>query len=201
MSYRTDKNRTHSVLFRKAYGLQAKELNAVQDNVQEQIGSIGRYLFKNGAAINGGGIVTRGAITLAVETNFDGSPVDLSQFLNKQIDLVSDTDRIVGYGTCFATSESTSDEPACIHVVRSSNVDASSMTRVVTTDGSYAELQSGGIYNCLYAVLRSGNYFYNGYSVPVDMQTIVVSKFNSTPSGSIGIKFEKLTITGRGGGR
>lgn len=197
-------NKFHKILFRPGYAVQARELTQIQSILQEQIKKNGDHIFKNGSMVIPGqlSIDTKisyvklqplqagNSIASYVEFAKDKIITGSSGLTAKviHIELADGSDPITLYvrytnsGTDTITKTFTDNETITF-------VDDNTITRTITTALS-AATGTGSL-----STIEKGVYYVNGYYVLCDNQTIVLNKYNNTPSYRIGLKVVESIIT------
>jgi hypothetical protein len=75
------------VLFRPGYSVQARELTQLQTILSNQIEKFGNHIFKSGSPIIGGKVsLDKKANYVLLQSQFGGTDIDATQFLNKTVD-------------------------------------------------------------------------------------------------------------------
>ena len=92
-----DKN-FYKILFKPGNAVQARELTQVQSILQNQIGKIGGYLFKDGTSVSGLSAssvsINNEVRSVKLNTSVNGVNINVSDFLNKWV--IGSTSEILG---------------------------------------------------------------------------------------------------------
>lgn len=187
----------YKILFRPSTAVQARELNQMQTILQKQIERFGTHVFKEGS------IVLPGQFDLQLRVPYVKCVVDdietVENFLNTtivgqkngvkavvtKIEYDVDLDKHVFYlrytdGGVGAIGVFLADEQC----ISSSNA-ALTMTTVSEDPTGFGSLFSIG----------SGVLYTKGFFAAFPKQTIVISKYSSTPTAAVGFKVEENIIT------
>ena len=180
------------MLFQPGVSLQVRELTQLQTILQNQISRMGDSFFKDGSLVTGGQISYDPNVHYIRLTD----DADVSLFLNQKIQMLGDvattsdvisvvegttTEQptlIVRYnGPTIITSNSTS-----IHVVGDTAISADlALTGTVSGPASVA-------------TITEGIYYTNGFFVIVSEQSLVLEKYNNTPTYRVGISIGENVI-------
>ena len=198
----------HRILFKPGYAVQARELTQAQTILQNQITSFADNIFKQNSPVTGGQITTNFNcyyIKLQ-ETNASGSTIDVTQFNGK---LIQDQ-----YGLIVArvvavaapTGASGTGDPSTLIVTylsgnhftdgmviydSVSNLTATAINTASTGLSSIASIAQGVFYISSNYTNSAGIKISNGVFVQVNPQTIIISKYNNTPSNRIGLNINE----------
>jgi len=181
------------ILFKPGYSVQARELTQLQSILQKQIERFGNNIFFNGVAVLDGQSAQQICTYFKIQDNYEGVPIDISDFAGKtiysldqelskraEVIVASPADTALGdpptlliiqmYGDPFTVGESfrTDDDTPIFGTIRST-ADSIGQGQAFTT--------------------QSGVYYYNGYFIKTDTQSIAISKYN-TNSATLKVGFE-----------
>ena len=107
-----DGDNFHRILFNNARALQARELTQMQTITQREIERIGRHFFKDGAAVNPGGVTINNQLEyIKLDTTVHSLPDEFDDLLGT--DLTSDEGVIVNVIDILAKTD---DDPATLYV-------------------------------------------------------------------------------------
>jgi hypothetical protein len=186
----------HRILFRPGYSPQARELTQAQTIQQNQIGRIGDGLFKDGSLVTGNRpIVYQGDSENIQHLNLASSYI-ASTFENKII--VSQTPYRNHYARAYvlATQESNSSEPATLIIKPLNNVPfldgASICIRNDTANSAVLANNCSGPASVV--SIHEGTYYYNQFFIHAHRQTIVLDKYDNTPTYRIGLEFDDSIV-------
>ena len=208
----------HKVLFKPGYPVQARELSGLQSILQNQIEKFGQHFFKEGAKVIPGNTAYSPEF-FAVELNNThlGVPVDyyIEQLIGR---------KIIGLSTGVTAiikevlkAESSDRGNLTIYVsymssgVEDSNIKVFADGELLTADSDIisgpqnnAFIPSGESFASCIATnatstgasfsISNGVYFIRGNFVNVHDETIILSQYDNTPSGRIGLRIEEDII-------
>ena len=189
------------VLFVPGNPVQTREMNQIQSMLQNQIQKQGDATFVNGTVIQGG--------TLAYDNTIQYAKCQAT-YAGVSIDSIGQS--LVGLYVVGQSSEVT---VSILHYEPSTSTDPGTIYyKVVSATSTYQNLIQGELVFSstlnLYFQLNTGStaigtgsivsisqgiYYVNGYFVGVDSQSIVLDKYDSTPSVTIGLTITENIVT------
>jgi hypothetical protein len=193
-----DKN-YYRVLFKPGNAVQARELTQLQTNLQDQIKKFGDHIFKTGSIVTGGQITIQNTTYLNISSTYSGQDISYLNF-DKQIIIntantkrayvlksypasVSDNQPITFiinqmYGDPFTSDES----------FYTSNNDVSSIVYYANTASSNV---TG---NCQSFSVNEGVFYYDGFFVKTQPQTVAINKYSLQGSAIVGFNVNEDLI-------
>ena len=181
------------MLFQPGVSLQVRELTQLQTILQNQIARMGDAFYKDGSLVTGG--------QLGFDPNVHyirlADNADVTDFVNRKVQLLGDvnTECDVITGIESTTTESPtlivrysgptiiSSNSSSIHVVGDTSVSADlALTGTVSGPSSIA-------------TITEGIYYINGFFVVVNEQSLVLEKYNNTPTYRVGITISENVIS------
>lgn len=186
----------HRILFRPGYAVQGRELTQLQTILQNQIERFGRHIFVNGSSVIGGDILVpeNTFATLKIESEYNSSSVDVSQFINKVLILGTGSDAIKF--RCVHATAATTDDPASLYgnyITYEQFFDETDIK--VEGEEIYATLMEDHKEMSRLAFLRDSIFFYNGFFIKVPAQIAVIGKYNTDVSCRVGLELDDSIIT------
>lgn len=203
----------YRVLFKPAVAVQARELTQMQTILQDQIDKFGRHVFKDGSIVEG--------CTLNFDAQYqyvklqdvtsNGDAFTVTDFIGNKVVSSSNLQAVVVNGT--AGFEANDPDLNTIYVrylnsatyangAQQKTFDPAETLTVQTLDNSNIVTVSVATEGFTptgagYAVsISEGTIFKNGFFVRVDPQTLIVSKYDTTPDNiSIGFVMREQIIT------
>ena len=182
------------VLFRPGFAVQGRELTQLQTILQKQSSRLGDHLFKDGSKILGGEVTLDTEVYYLKLTSSDTA----STFADG---IISDTSVTVGAGTTRAQVVAAinavgSDAPTLILKYLSGTGFSAGSTIYLegstsTTATVSATTPTG---NASIVSINRGIYFVNGFFVLCLPQTLVLEKYNNTPTYRIGLTTTEAII-------
>lgn len=182
------------LLFKPGYAVQARELTQIQSSLQNQIKKFGDHIFKSGSVVTGGEFFLQSATYLKLDPSYGGSDINYTDFVGKTItstDLTKRGEVIVG----FSATES---DPITLMIKQLYGTEFSSGETIITKeDSAYsANIATSGVGTGQIFSINNGVFYYDGYFVSVDAQTVATSKYSSnTASARIGFEITESIIT------
>lgn len=213
--YYDDYNETknyHRILFRPGYAVQARELTQMQTALQAQIDRFGQYAFKHGSRVVGGKVT--------VNTEYDFIKIDSSFTHSTAGALNTDSylEQFVGTTITGANNTGSAIKAKVIDFVAASDGDPNTLyikyinsggtDRDVSTfatgeefqsDGSiiyYGKVQSTGtpVGKGSSANIEEGVYFISGTFAYVPAETLILDKYDNTPSYTVGLSVSETVV-------
>ena len=192
------------MLFKPGYAVQARELTQLQTILQKQVSRFGDHIFKNGSVVTGGSLICQNCAYINLVSTYSSSAITVSDFDNKII--INDA----GAGIRFSKkaqvlktfdADTVTGEPKTLLVSETFGTFASADT-ILTSDPSdplntvnvYATIAASGVGNAQVFSVTEGVYYYEGFFVKVDAQTIAVSKYSNTGSARIGFEVTESIV-------
>lgn len=210
----------HKILFKPGYSVQARELNQLQSILQNQISRHGDHTFKEGAMVIPGQISFDNEIFYVKLKDKNASNLTSNQVIDKFLNkiVVGQTSgvkaqvihvekaqggdpatlfvRYVESGVDNLSNELIPQYKTFISEEVISYQDSTALTFdasldlsvAISTDGSHTG--KGSLVS-----IEEGIYYTHGYFVKVDKQSLVLEKYETTPTSRVGLKVDHLIIT------
>ena len=208
-TYKDDFDETkgfHRLLFNSGRALQARELTQLQTIIQTEISRMGRNLFIEGAAVNPGGPTIDARYEfIKLNTATNGLPTDPTTLVGVEftgqtsgvkarvIEVVEaeGSDPATLYVQYTDTSAATAGTSA-IRMSAGENIVGGSTTLTVQTTNTTANpaVGAGVQFSC-----GAGDFFAQGHFVYAPAQSIIVSKYSTDYTGTIGFKVIQDIVT------
>jgi hypothetical protein len=187
----------HRILFKPGVAVQARELTQLQTIIQKQIERFGRHVFKNGAMVIPG--------QLSIDTRVSAvklqtTSVDLEEVFSTGNVIVTGATTGVQATVVKAIPAEGSDVPTLIVKFTKAGSTAKEFTTTETLSiaGSSSTIvtsSSNVITKSSIASIEQGVYFVQNNFVLVEAQTIVLDKYDNTPSYRVGLSVSEEFIT------
>jgi hypothetical protein len=201
----------HRILFKPGFAVQARELTQAQSILQDQVTKFADNIFKQNSPVTGGQVTTNlNCNYIKLQTTYNNSAIDVSQFLGKLIQDATGTvfARVIAVANATGT-EGVGDPPTLIvsytsgnkfsdnSVVYDSatNLAAKSIVANSTGVSSVVSIAQGVFYISSNYTRADGIKISNGTFVQVNPQTTILSKYNSTPSVRVGLNISESIQT------
>ena len=202
----SDSNHYHRILFNSGTVLQARELTQLQTIIQKEIERFGKNVFKEGAAVLGGGItVDTNYEFIKLDTIVNTLPVNYNSLVGVTI-----TGSVSGVqGTIVEVVPSVNGDPATLYVTYTSTSAAVSSTvpirfqagenltnsikllTVQTTNTTSNPAVGAGTK----VSTQKGFFFTQGHFVQADAQSTIISKYTNNPTLKVGFKVTQSVYT------
>ena len=197
-----DSNNFHRILFNSGRALQARELTQMQTIIQREMERFGKNIFKEGAAVNPGGLLLNKRYEfIKLDTATNPLPTDATilasivgseftgqtsqvKFVVLEVVQATSTDPATLYVRYTDTSSATSGETS-IRVSPAENISSSAVTLTVQTTNTTTNPASGT--GCR-ASVHGGDFFAQGHFINVQPQSILLSKYAKNPTKTVGFK-------------
>ena len=189
----------HRILYRPAFAVQARELTQSQTILQNQIEKVSDHLFEKGAMVIPGEIgfdLNYYAVKLTSKTYST-----ISDYIGKQITGV--TSGVVGICVNAVANDGT--DPDTLYVkynktgTNNTSISFTSGETINATVIGNASVLATAVVNSTAtgsaANIAAGVYYINGFHVSVTEQTLILDKYNNTPSYRIGLTVTESFIT------
>lgn len=196
-----ENDKFYRILFRPSFAVQARELTQLQTILQNQIKRHGDHIFKQGAMVIPGQIAVDTKFNyVKVQALYSGNVVEtyVSNFEGKRIISASGVEAEVLKVVHAENSDATTLYVRYITSGSDTTTKTFANNELISTSDSVYNVQasttnSTGIGSA--AIIQRGVYYINGFFVLCDEQTIILDKYNNTPSYRIGLKFSEVNIT------
>ena len=179
------------LLFKPGYAVQARELTQLQTLLQNQTSRFGNHVFKNGSIVTGGQTFLQDATYLKLDTDFSGTAVSVTNFNGKTIVNSTGTKRgevVIVYDTNTGVSPN---EPKTL-LIKQLYGDAFVAGDTIQTSETapvFANISTSGVGTGQVFSANEGVYFYDGFFIKTDAQSIATAKYSNT-TANVRIGFE-----------
>ena len=183
------------LLFKPGYAVQARELTQLQTLLQNQIGRFGDHVFKNGSVVTGGQTFLQDATYLKLDTDYSGTAVDVTTFDGMTITDSTGAKRGEVIVVFDANSGTGDPKTLMIKQIYGSAFAAGETIQTSETNPVYANIATSGTGTGQIFSINEGVFFYDGFFIKNDAQTIATSKYNnSTANARIGLEITESTV-------
>ena len=185
------------VLFKPGYAVQARELTQAQSILQKQVERFGNHIFKNGSVVTGGTTYLQDCTYIKLDSTYSGTTVNISNFVGSTIvdNIQIPTKRaevIKVYDADAGTSE-----PKTLLVKQIYGTAFTSGDTILTYEAApaFANISTSGVGTGQIFSVTEGVYYYDGYFIKNDQQTIATSKYSGTTANAkIGFEITESLI-------
>ena len=197
----------HRILFNSGRALQARELTQMQTIIQEEIARFGRNIFKEGAAVNPGGpSVDRHAEFVKLDTSVNTLPTDTSTLLGLEftgatssikarvirVETASGSDPATLYVQYTDTNTSGLAGSAPVRFSAGETINSGGTALSVQTTNTIANPATG---QGTILHVSGGDFFVRGHFVFAAQQSLVISKYTSTGTATVGFTIAEDIVT------
>jgi hypothetical protein len=186
------------MLFKPGYAVQARELTQLQTILQKQVERFGNHVFKNGSVVTGGTTALQDATYLKLDSTYAGTAVTANNFIGASIvDSISVPTKRAEVIKVFDADAGTGDPKTLL--VKQIYGDAFTPGDTIFTYESSptsANISTSGVGTGQIFSVAEGVFFYDGFFIQNDAQTIATSKYSSTTANArIGFEITETTTT------
>ena len=184
------------MLFKPGYAVQARELTQLQTIVQKQVQRFGNHVFKNGSVVTGGQTFFQNAVSLNLESTFAGTSVTANNFIDQSIvdSITVPTQRALVVKAFDADIGTGDPKTLMIKQILGTNFANSAIIKTYTTDPTSANITANGVNTGQIFSVNEGVYYYEGFFVKNDAQTIAVSKYTTTANVRVGFEITESIV-------
>ncbi len=200
-----DSDNYHRVLFNSGRALQARELTQLQTIIQKEMSRLGKHLFKEGAAVNPGGVTVNTEYEFVkLDTTINQLPATITDLVGVEftssgsisfrvIEVVAATgsDPATLY-TAYTNTSSGTSSAVPIRVAPVEELTSSSFTLTVQSTNTTSNPAVGQ--GCK-ASIHGGDFFAQQHFVFASEQSKIISKYSNIPTASLGFKVTQDVIT------
>lgn len=213
----------HKVLFRAGRPIQARELTQTQSILQNQIERLGSFVFEEGSIVQGAQTdVDLDIYYVKVKSTNPNDDGDIN--VNDYIEsfhgkfLRGQTTGVIL--KVITSTVETTDDPATLfvkfvsqgtddwnshnvygnEVLEPVSLDEEGTATLITSNDNYFEVQTQTVTDipvgyASIASIQEGIVYTRGYYVAVDAQTLILEKYNNTPSYKVGLSIDEQIVT------
>jgi hypothetical protein len=177
------------VLFKPGYAVQARELTQLQTILQKQSERFGSASYKNGSIVTGASTFTQNATYIKLNSSYLGTDIIANNFIGMTI-LSNDDSKRAEVIKVYEANIGTGD-PITL-MVKQLYGDAFIPADVIKTNENspyYGEIATSGVGTGQTFSVTEGVFYYDGFFIKNDEQTIAISKYDNT-SANARIGFE-----------
>jgi hypothetical protein len=182
------------MLFKPGFAVQARELTQLQTILQKQVERFGDHIFRDGSVVTGGETVYQNTTFINVSSSFAGTAVNINSFVGQtivdniqnptkkaQVLKVFDEDAGTGEPKTLVVSEIFGSFTGSETILTFSSAPVSANTTSVGTNQIFS--------------VNDGVYYYDGFFIDVDAQTVVISKYTQAGNARIGFEITESIVT------
>lgn len=186
------------MLFKPGYAVQARELTQAQTILQKQIERFGNHIFQNGSVVTGGSTFLQDVTYLKLDAEYAGATVTANNFVGASIvDNISVPTKRAEVIKVYDADAGTGDPKTLLIKQLYGNAFTSGDT-ILTYESSptSANIATSGVGTGQVFSVNEGVFYYDGFFIKNDAQTIATSKYsNTTANAKIGFEITESTIS------
>jgi hypothetical protein len=182
------------LMFKPGYAVQARELTQLQTILQKQVERFGNHVFKNGSVVTGGQTFLQDATYINLSSTYASTDVDANTFIGQTI-LSTDESKRAEVIKVYTSNEGTG-EPITLFVKQLYGDAFTSGESIKTNETSptYANIATSGIGTGQTFSVTEGVYYYDGFFVQNDAQTISPAKYSTNANARIGFEITESIV-------
>ena len=185
------------LLYKPGYAVQARELTQAQTLLQKQVERFGNHIFKNGSIVTGGQVFLQDVTYMNLESQYATTDIVAADFTDKIILSTDETKR----GQVIKVYDATANTPHTLLVkqIYGSAFTSGDSIKTVETGGdafaNRANIATLGTGTGQVFSVNDGVFYYEGFFVKVDPQTIGTSIYNNnTANARIGFEVTETIV-------
>jgi len=187
--FNEDKN-FHRILYKPGYAVQSRELTQSQTILQDQIKKFGDHVFKSGSIVTGGQIFVQNTAYINLASTYSGNDIAASNFDQEYITNVSGTKKAYVLKAYAADSAAGQPITLIINPMYGDNFTTSETIITANTAANainyYANTASSDAFgNSKAFSINSGVFYYEGFFVKNQPQSVAISKYDRANSTAL----------------
>jgi len=181
------------MLFKPGYAVQARELTQLQTILQKQSERFGNHVFKNGSVVTGGQTFLQNATYINLSSTYASTEIVANNFLGQTI-LSNDESKRAEVIKVYDAVEG--GDPITLMVKQVYGDAFTSSETIKTNETSPVYANTTGVGTGQTYSVTEGVFFYDGFFIQNDAQTIATSKYNNnTANARIGFEITESIVT------
>jgi len=185
------------MLFKPGYAVQARELTQAQTILQKQIERFGNHVFKNGSVVTGGSTFLQDVTYLKLNSDYAGSTVTANNFVGASIvDNISVPTKRAEVIKVYDADAGTGDpKTLLVKQIYGDAFVAGDTVLTYESSPTSANIATSGVGTGQIFSVNEGVFYYDGFFIKNDAQTIATSKYsNTTANAKIGFEITESTV-------
>ena len=178
------------MLFKPGYAVQARELTQLQTILQKQVQRFGNSVYKNGSVVTGGQTFFQDVVSLNLESTFAGTAVTANNFIDKTLvdDNTNPTKRALVLKVFDANAGTGDPKTLLVKQIYGAAFSAGDTIKTFETDTVSANIAASGVGAGQIFSVNEGVFYYEGFFVKNNSQTIDVSKYTTNSNTIVGFE-------------
>lgn len=181
------------LLFKPGQSVQARELTQIQSLLQNQIQRFSSNIFKNGSIVSGAQFFLQPATYLKLNPTYENIDIRISNFDNKTIFSQDNSKRAEVLKTYPLDNGTNEPNTLMIKQLYGSPFTTNDIILTNEESSSLATVLESG--EGLVFSVTEGIFYYDGFYIRNDAQTIAISKYQTNVSARIGFEIYEYTIS------
>jgi hypothetical protein len=184
------------LLFKPGYAVQARELTQIQSLLQNQVQRFGSHIFKNGSVVSGGQFFIQDSTYLKLDSAYNSIDINVTDFSGKTI-LSADGAKRGEVIVAFDANAGTGDpKTLMVKQIYGDPFLAGETVHTSETVPVYANIATSGVGIGQIFSVSEGVFYYDGFFIQNDAQTVATSKYNNTTATArIGFEIQENIVT------
>lgn len=182
------------LLFKPGYAVQARELTQLQTLLQNQIGRFGNHVFQNGSLVSGGQQFLQDATYIKLDSSYSSSDINVADFDGMTIYSSDETKRgqVI---KVYDADEGTGDpKTLLVKQIYGSPFISGETIKTDEVSPSLANISASGVGTGQVFSISEGVFYYDGFFVQNDSQSIATSKYTSNANVRIGFEITETVV-------
>ena len=191
-----DENKKYlRLLFKPGYAVQARELTQLQSLLQNQIGRFGNHVFENGSVVSGGQSFFQNALALKLDDDYSNINVNVFEFEGKTVYSTDRTKR--GEVIKVYAADPGTGDPKTLLIKQNYGESFLQNETIVTDEESpvLANVSTAGVSVGQIFSISEGVFYYDGFFIQNDSQTVAASKYDTFSNARIGFEVTENIVT------
>jgi predicted small secreted protein len=186
-----DTKNFHRILFKPGKAVQARELTQAQTILQDQITKFANNIFKENSPVTGGQITTNfNCYYIKLQSTYNGATIDVTEFDGLLLTNSIGTIKAKVVAVAQATGTSGEGDPPTLVVVYKSGTRFTDNDIIydVNSNKTCQAITNGSTGESSVVSIAKGVFYVLGNFVQIEPTTIILSKYDSTPSRRVGLE-------------
>ena len=183
----------HRILYKPGYAVQSRELTQSQTILQDQIKKFGDHVFKSGSIVTGGQIFVQNTAYINLVSTYANNTITASNF-DKQY-ITNSTGTKKAYVLKAYDSDAATGDPVTLIINKMYGGDFTSSETIITANTTtnainyYANTASSNpIGNSKAFSINTGVFYYEGFFVKNQPQSVAISKYDRNSTALVGFQ-------------
>ena len=186
-----DTKNFHRILFKPGKAVQARELTQAQTILQDQITKFANNIFKENSPVTGGQITSNfSCFYIKLQSTYNGGTIDVTDFNGLLLTNASGTIKAKVLAVAQATGTAGDGDPPTLIVVYKSGTQFTDNDIIYDVNSNKAcqAITNSSTGQSSVVSIAKGVFYVLGNFVQIEPTTIILSKYDSTPSRRVGLE-------------